>query len=320
LKAALADLHDAIAAASRGEAPSGGRDGRWADLNDVSTVMIDRVRLWEQTGASSEAYVATHAFLVWVTLINANVIIFWLLFHIYRDPMLLNDIRQEISPFANVQKSTNPGEMPTLKLNSRGIRRETPLLQSAFLETMRLYTHSNSFKNVKEDFVVTESGTDEIVRERGGNFTPNKQQRSPCGSGRTYQLHKGDMICVPFGLHQSDPRYWENAQSFNARRFLVLEQSPESMKETDITKKGTKFSVDYNRINPWGVGASVCKGHKFSQREVMEIVVAILMCWDVEPVNQEIGWPHPGLKMAGGTAVPEADFRVKLLRRVLLNA
>jgi hypothetical protein len=75
-KAALADLHDAIAATSRGEAPPGGRGGRWPDLDDVSSVMVDRVCRWEEAGASSEAHVAAHAALIWAALVNANVIIF----------------------------------------------------------------------------------------------------------------------------------------------------------------------------------------------------------------------------------------------------
>ncbi|KAL3479519.1 hypothetical protein BJX99DRAFT_255517 [Aspergillus californicus] len=134
VKSALTDFHNALVAKRQGKTI----DSRWGDLGDVSSVMEDRVHLWEEAvgeHSSKEACASSHAFLLWVTLINANVIVFWLLFHIYQDPSLVAAIRAEASPF--VQRREQQG---TVKLDWSGIRTKTPLLQSAFLETMRLYT------------------------------------------------------------------------------------------------------------------------------------------------------------------------------------
>ncbi|KAL2830858.1 hypothetical protein BDW59DRAFT_158294 [Aspergillus cavernicola] len=151
VKSALEDFHNALVARSRGEAP----DARWGSLNDVSSVMNDRVHFWEEAvgeHSSKEGYVSSHAFLLWVTLINANVIVFWLFFHIYEDSSLLTVICEEVSPFVHAQESQS-----NIKLDSAEIKSQTLFLRSAFLETMGLYTQSNSFKNVQADFTVTES-------------------------------------------------------------------------------------------------------------------------------------------------------------------
>ncbi|KAL2869908.1 cytochrome P450 [Aspergillus lucknowensis] len=298
VKRAMEDLHDAISGRS------GTASGYWNGVEDVSSVMKERVRLWEEATAggsscSKEAYIASHAFLLWVTLINANVIVFWLLFHIYQDSSLLAAIREEVSPFIQVEDGGD-----TVKLNSPDIRTQTPLLQSAFLETMRLYTQSNSFKNVQADFTVTESETDQWPRESGGCLSSGSKA---CQNSQTvYQLQKGDIICVPFGVHQSDARYWDCPEKFDGRRFLI--PGPQA-------GAAGKTSVDYTRISPWGSGASLCKGQKLSSREVLEVTAAILVCWDVEPAGTT-GWVHPGLARAGGTAVPKGDFRARLRRRL----
>jgi cytochrome P450 len=313
VKSAMADFHNALVAASREEAGAGSSDVRWDNLDDVSSVMKNRVQLWEQAVgelSNKEACIASHAFLLWVTLINANVIVFWLLFHVYQDSSLLAAIREEVSPLVHVREFPSSPERSTIKLNSPEIRSRTPLLQSAFFETMRLYTQSNSFKNVKADFAVTESEIDEYIRE-SSSVSAGGQRFPASQSDRIYQLHRGDMICVPFGLHQSDPRYWDHPEDFDGQRFIIQQQ--DSTKGTNFSDD--KVSVDSTRISPWGSGASVCKGQKFSYREVLEVAAAILVCWDIQPADAA-GWSHPGLARAGGTAVPKGDLRIRLRRRV----
>jgi hypothetical protein len=313
VKSAMADFHNALAATSRGEAGAGTTDARWGNLDDVSSVMKTRIQLWEEAVgdlSSKEACIASHAFLLWVTLINANVIVFWLLFHVYQDSSLLAAIRDEVSPFVHVQEFPSSPGPSTIKLNSPELRTRTPLLRSAFFETMRLYTQSNSFKKVKADFAVTESEIDQCIRE--ASFVSTDGQRFQVSqSERIYKLQRGDMICVPFGLHQSDPRYWDQPENFDGRRFIVQQQ--DSAKRTNLSDD--KVSVDSTRISPWGSGASVCKGQKFSNREVLEVAAAILVCWDIKPAGAA-GWSHPGLARAGGTAVPKGDLRIRLCRRV----
>ncbi|KAF2115471.1 cytochrome P450 [Lophiotrema nucula] len=317
VKEAMGELHDAVAAVARGEAPPGGHGGRWADLSDVSNVMENRVRGWEEVGGLREAVIATHALLAWVALVNANVVIFWLLFHIYSDAELLRTIRAEIAPFAKVEvegAKDSSGAQPRLKIDSAGLRKRAVLLQSAMLEVMRLYTLSTSFKNIKEDFLVTESGIDEVVREHGARFTSTKDEGSPCRPGRTYKLRKGDMLCVPMGLHQHDPRYWKDAKRFDAGRFLIQKESLAS--DAEGTKPPPMLSVDYSRIHAWGVGITMCKGQKFSHREVLDIAAAFLTCWDFEPADPKSGWDHPGMKPSSGTGTPKAEVRVKLRKVV----
>lgn len=313
VKGAMADFHNILIAASRGEPGIGSTDGRWDNLDDVSSVIKSRVHLWEEAvgGLSNkEACTASHAFLLWVTLINANVIVFWLLFHVYQDNSLLAAIRKEVSPFVHGGGSRGFPEPSTIKLNSPEIRTRAPLLKSALYETMRLYTQSNSFKNIQANFTVTESEVDQRIREHSS--ISNRKQGFPVPqSERTYQLKRGDMICVPFGVHQSDSRYWDQPEKFDGWRFITQQQDS-AQKET---LSGDKVSMDSIRISPWGSGASICKGQKFSYREMLEVAAAIIVCWDIEP-SGAAGWSHPGLARAGGTAVPNVDLKIKLRRRV----
>ncbi len=77
-------------------------------------------------------------------------------------------------------------------------------------------------------------------------------------------MHNRDMIRIPFGLHQLDPRYWDRAEIFDDRRFFVLKQSLESEKETHINKQGKLYSIDYIHIHLRIMEVSIYKGQKLS--------------------------------------------------------
>ncbi|KAF2648152.1 hypothetical protein K491DRAFT_684918 [Lophiostoma macrostomum CBS 122681] len=227
------------------------------------------------------------------------------------DAKLLSEIREEVAPYATSGWAKGvSGAEPSLKLDSAGIRHETPLLQSAMLEAMRLYTLSTSYKYINNDFAVEESEVDKLVRANGGRLATESNTDSLRHSSRSYKLRKGDILCVPLGLQQRDPRYWEDESSFNARRFLIQNNGPHSKQDEP------EYSVDYTQTHPWGVGATKCRGIKFSHEEVLNIAVAVLICWDIVPADPAAGWEHPRWLPAGGTAIPKADLRVKLRRRI----
>jgi len=120
---------------------------------------------------------------------------------------------------------------------------------------------------------------------------------------RSYNFRKGDIVAVPHGAHQIDPRYFADPDKFDPYRFIV-------------TDPGTgKASVDTHTTRPFGGGASMCKGRIFAEREIAAFTAAILSLWDIEPVSQK-GWTIPDHKAASAIYLPAQDVRVRLKHRL----
>jgi hypothetical protein len=91
--------------------------------------------------------------------------------------------------------------------------------------------------------------------------------------------------------------------------------------DTEIEAK-ERVKVEYKTMLPWGGGASMCKGRKFAESEVLIFVAAILTCWDIECIDESgkpKAWGHPGHKGGSGAVVPATDVRVRLRRRDILG-
>lgn len=216
-----------------------------------------------------------------------------MVFHVYSEPELLEQIRQEISAFVKVEdsKSSFPIKPPVrLSIDIRRLQKECPLLEATFFETMRLNTLSSSTKIVQQDFTMTESLADAQMQGRSMPYT--------------YLFRKGDLILVPHALHQDDVRYWPEPEKFEPRRFWV---------ENEKREGPGRPSVEYKTMKVWGGGASMCKGRGFAEAEVIVFAAAIFAMWDIEPVDGV--WKNPGHASSGGTAKRKKDIRVRLRRR-----
>jgi hypothetical protein len=90
-------------------------------------------------------------------MVNANKVIFWMLFHIISTPTLLTNIRKEINSYSKVTKE---GDSERLKLDINSMIKHCPLFKAAFYESMRVYTAGTSYKKVLKDVTLTESVED----------------------------------------------------------------------------------------------------------------------------------------------------------------
>lgn len=225
---------------------------------------------------------------------NANQVIFWLVWYVFGNPRLLQEIREELAPFVRLKPSTENGlpikEAPQLEIDLQGLRYSSPLLNGAFFETMRLESGALSYKIIEEDFVVTESEEDAAIL---GKTAPD-----------SYLLRKGEFVCMPHGVHQTDERYWPDYEKFDARRFWIREKNEKGIEE---------IKLDYGTMKVWGGGKTMCKGKKFAESEVLLFAAAFLMMWEIEPV--EGSWYHPGRKITSGTSAPLKNARVRIWRR-----
>ena len=236
-------------------------------------------------------------------MVNANQVIFWMLFHVYSQPELLSQLRAEIEPYVKME-ALAPTQLltkqpPKLSIDMKSLMNNCPLLQATFLETMRVNSLASSVKQVMEDIIITESSEDAEHQGRSMPFT--------------YLIPKGEVLWLPHAVHQKDGRYWPKPEKFEPQRFWVQQEGKQNKggKEREKGDK-EKIRVDYKTMKVWGGGSTMCKGKGFAEAEVIVFTAAILVMWDIEAVD---GWKHPGQSTGGGTAQPLKETRVRLRQR-----
>lgn len=245
--------------------------------------------------------------------VNANQVIFWLIWYVFSDRTLLSELRTEIAPYVKFVPAPDNGlpikDAPKLDIDMDSLWTKCPLLRGAFYETMRLEAASASFKMISEDFVVTESEEDAKIL---GKKAPE-----------SYLLAKGELLCIPHGVHQNDERYFRDPERFDPRRFWAkpdhatngATKEKSSLPVSSSNDSEAEIRVEYGTMKVWGGGKNMCKGKTFAEREVVLFAAAIIMQWDIIPVGNDNKWVHPGRKIAAGAYSPEKEVKVRLWRR-----
>ncbi|KAL1967273.1 hypothetical protein VTN77DRAFT_3319 [Rasamsonia byssochlamydoides] len=291
LQKLIAALHISFAAVEDGRDPG----VEFRDLDDLSEMIKLRMRTWRKAGYSPIVGAKGDLAVLWAMNVNSTNIVFWNLLHIYSDPDLLSALREEMAPFVKASRLSPKEtglpftEPPRLSLDLEGLLNSCPLLRATYLETLRMDSNSTSYRELSTDVTLTESAEDAA---KFGASQP-----------RSYHFRKGDILAVPHGAHQIDPRYYPSPDKFDPYRFIVT--------DPDTGKK----SADMQTIRPFGGGASMCKGRIFADREVLAFTAAILALWDIEPVSNE-GWTNPGHKPGSSAYLPAHEVRVRLKHRI----
>ena len=325
---AVREHHTAYLKHVRGEDPG----ARWGNMDDVSSVMRNRVLAWDEAGASIDVAARGDVAVFWAMNVNAPVVIFWMVWYIFSNPALLKEIREEISPYFKIRNPDSAAvsgfkEQPKVEIDLDGLRKKCPLLQGTFMETTRLETAGTSFKYLSDDIVLEESEEDALL------FGRAKDDR------QKYILKKGEYVVVPHSFHQNDERYFENPQTFDARRFWVRKHQHSKNTEKEDASED-EITVSYKTMKPWGGGNEICKGRKFAEGEVVLFAAAVVMFWDMEPVDEkpwyaglgeDVGgvlkidgkkgtWKHPGHSLGAGALQPKrmGECRVRMWRREVL--
>lgn len=118
----------------------------------------------------------------------------YMLYHVFSDKALLEDIRAELK--TSILLEAGPDKENVLKLHFSVFKEKSPLLQSVFHEVLRMYSRGVSSRLVVEDIML---------------------------SGQ-YLLKKGSFLMIPTSVVHSDPFYW-GSNDFQARRFLKKNSS-----------------------------------------------------------------------------------------------
>lgn len=120
-------------------------------------------------------------------LVNTVPALVYLLYHVFSDESLLQDLRAELESII----STDGSDRKLLILDISALKENSLLLLSTFQEVLRLYTRGASSRLVMEDTVL------------------NNQ----------YLLKKGAILMMPQSVIHSDTSVW-GSNDFHARRFL----------------------------------------------------------------------------------------------------
>ncbi|KAI0806444.1 cytochrome P450 [Xylaria sp. FL0064] len=112
---------------------------------------------------------------------------FWVAYHIFSDPVVLEDIREELSKGIYTDESGSP----TIDLSH--VKSSCPILLSTFKETMRVHSSSTATRITMEDYQLD-----------------NK-----------YLLKKGSTIMMPSTVQHTNPAVWgDKVDQFVHKRFV----------------------------------------------------------------------------------------------------
>ncbi|KAK6602916.1 hypothetical protein ACHAO1_011224 [Botrytis cinerea] len=141
-----------------------------------------------------------------------------------------------------------PGHVVTINVDD--ILERCPLLISAYREASRLCNGFTCNRMVLEDTTITDR------------------------HDRSYLLKKGATVKMPAGVvHASEDIWGEDAAAFRADRFL----------DKGLTSEQAKLRRA--AFTPFGGGAHMCPGRNFATAEIYGFVAALLLGYNVEPLD-----------------------------------
>ncbi|KAK4173622.1 putative cytochrome P450 E-class, group IV [Triangularia setosa] len=268
--------------------------GEQADWEPVmgSSFQRELVRWMSETGFSYEAMGGA----IMVTMIfgtngNSIPVTIWCLMEIVKDRDLLEAVREEAMTTYDTDSDTGARSIVLQKLLV------LPLLQSIYVEAMRLHVSMNVTREATAPF------------DLGG-----------------YRLEKGSLIQACTEISHLDEEVWGDkehpaSEFWAARHVKYTEETDKSGK----VKRVPQFSMAgrQNDWFPYGGGISICPGRHFAKQEIMLTVAIIVTRFDLEFVE----WTNKDgtrsdrpaqndVNYAGAAAVPpDREMKVRFTRR-----
>lgn len=160
------------------EADREGRDPgpEWADIDNVSPLIQGRVDdVFRKHNLTIDQRAAIDFGLAWAMNANSNPLVFWMLWRINSDAVLLARIREEIAQYIVIEEPAHgfgPGFKAALRIVSvdvEGLVNKCPLLKAAYIETLRVDVSAWSFKVIREDAIISDKdeSSDKFLLPKG---------------------------------------------------------------------------------------------------------------------------------------------------------
>jgi len=164
-------------------------------LEGATGVLQVRHDIGRKYGASTEEISVFEMGDLLGVLVNAMPTLFWCIVHFYSDPVLLADIRAEITASGSLKTEPSANGKRKHILDITTLQDSCPLLHSAYREVLRFRTASSTSRWVTQDTTIS----------------------SASGS---YLVKKDSVLLIPGALIHVDPVWGPDAKSFQPRRFM----------------------------------------------------------------------------------------------------
>ncbi|NXL02760.1 CP8B1 hydroxylase, partial [Mesembrinibis cayennensis] len=248
--------------------------------DNISGWISDQEQLLAENGVPEYMRDRFMFMLLWASQGNTGPTAFWLLLYLMKQPEAMKAVKDEIDKVSRENgQEAKPGSPP---MNvTRDMLNQTPLLDSALEETLRLVAAPILVRAVLQDTSLKTS------------------------SGTEYTLRKGDRVALfPHISVQMNPEIHPEPHEFKYDRFV----NPDGTKK-DFYKNGKRLKY-FNM--PWGAGVSICPGRFFATAEIKLFVFLMLSYYDLELVNGEEEIPAIDISRWGfGTMQPVRDVRFR---------
>jgi len=201
-------------------------------------------------------------------LVNTLPSAFWMLYYIYKQPVLLAELRTEIA--AIVHEGRDTSGVRTRTIGVKDLKASCPLLNSTWMEVLRHHADGSSFREVTADTVLE-----------------NK-----------YLLKKGNVVQMPAIVIHNDQRVWgPDAASFNAYRHLGMEHARKVKAGSGGVLSGEqaqmKSQTAPGAFRAFGGGQTLCPGRHFVTTELLSLTAMMILRFDIVPVDKGV-WPTLG--------------------------
>ncbi len=183
--------------------------------------------------------------------VNTVPSLFWTVAHVFARPELVAAIRSEALPLVKFA-SAGPGGEHEVQFPIKLLDSECPLLLSSYREVTRLANKAISTRHVMEDTLLNDA------------------------HGREYLVRAGSTVVMPATAHSAANVWGPDAGEFRPRRFLDW---------SDKSSRGRHAAY-----MPFGGGKHLCPGRNLAQAEILGLVVALALAFEMEKATS-LGGP-----------------------------
>ncbi|ESZ97926.1 putative cytochrome P450 [Sclerotinia borealis F-4128] len=210
---------------------------------EASILMQSRYETGAKNGVSVSDIARYEVGYAIAILVNTAPAAFWIMFFLYSNPSLLQEIREELDAIMEVSLDSNNKTIRTLDITN--VKASCPLLLSVYQESLRHLSMGTSVREVVRDTVL---------------------------EGK-WLLKKDSMIQMPSRIIHMDSTIWgSDVEEFNPRRFLK-----------NNGKTGTQKRPNTAAFRTFGGGSTLCPGRHFATNEVLAVESMFVMRYDMKP-------------------------------------
>ncbi|QSZ36437.1 hypothetical protein DSL72_006316 [Monilinia vaccinii-corymbosi] len=245
----------------------------------ASALVKSRLECAQKWGLTVEEISNIEISIIMVAAANSVPTAFWLLVYVLSDSSLISSIRTEISHVISRNKVVDGIQECVMDITL--LQSRCPILVSCFRETLRLTGAAAPVRYVAEDALLASST-----------------------SSSPFLLKQGNIIQFPAGVTHKSPSIWgSNVESFDPYRFL-----PSTIAKLSKEQKKQQTQA----YLPFGGGKHLCPGRQFATTEILALVGAIVMGFDVEGATV----PEEAIQKLGvAVKKPKNDVEVNIRKR-----